>query len=240
MRNYILLFFVFFSSLIYSQNNEINCDSLYSKYFSGCWTVEKIPKIIIGMDSLTSIVNSPETLEASDSFIKIYVMTIVDTLGNPLCTRILWGLTEEYDRKVLKTVRLQKFKPAYLRNKPIMMLTVLPIKIKVTSISDESFFYGEWCESKLLEVEDPNYITKKRPVLDSTTSTGNKITFLQDSVYRYTVGNSIYGGKYWYDVDQQYLYLSKPDQPGFDKFKVFYFNKKLFLRSSSGRMKFFL
>jgi len=237
MRLRISLFFLIFSSLVYSQNDEINCDSLYSKYSGKCWVVEKIPELIIGMDSLWSIINFPEALRTSDSFITIYVMTIVDTSGIPLCTKILRGLTEEYDTKALKTLSVQKFKPAYIRNKPIMMLTVIPIRIKVIPISGESFFYGEWIESKILELEDPNNVIKKHPIIDSTIATGNGITFLQDSTYLYTMGNNVYKGKYWYDVDQRYLYLSRTDQLGFDRFQVFYFKKKLFFRSLSGKMK---
>ena len=236
---YILLFILICLPLKkFAQNNEINCDSMVSEFLSkGGYTVDKAPEVKIGLDSLWSIINFPNTLKKNDQFVTIYLLTIIDTIGNPICTKILRGLTEELDLKALHTVTSLNFTPAYLRNKAITLLTTIPVRIKVDFIKDESYFYGEWQQSEIVQVEDSHYLNKKTIYPDSLIYGGAKITFLSDSLFQYALNNKVVEGKYWIDIKNRVLYMSRVDHPGFDRYEVFYLNGKLILRSKTGRNK---
>lgn len=234
----LLLIFIFSPSKSFTQNSQLNCDSIFSEFLSrGHYTVESAPELQIGLDSLWAIVNFPNKLTETDPYITIYLLTIIDTMGFPICIKILRGLTEELDLKSFNTVAKLKFTPAYHRKVPIEIMNTISVRIKVDPIEHESFFYGKWWETEIYQIEDSNYLNKKNRYPDSLTSKSQKITFRKDSVYLRINNNEVSEGKYWIDVVNRTFYMSRLDRPGFDRYEVFYKNGKLILRAPSGKYR---
>ena len=76
----------------YSQFFENSgCDSIFSIY-SGCFTVDKTPEIIGGLDSLQSKIIYPQEALKNNIEGKVYILAIIDSTGTLLCSNVIKGL----------------------------------------------------------------------------------------------------------------------------------------------------
>ena len=122
-----LIVLILCSITIYSQNNSINCDSIIFKEDRGCVYYEKMPELIGGLDSLQSRLVYPQ--EAIENKIegKVYVIVVVDSLGNQLCARVIKSLGYGCDEESLRLIRTSKFLPGIHRGNPYTMPLSIPI-----------------------------------------------------------------------------------------------------------------
>lgn len=129
-----LIVLVFCSITIYSQNNSINCDSIIFKSNRGCIWYDKMPEPVGGLDSLLSRLIYPQ--EALENKIegKVYVVVVIDTLGNQLCSKVIKSLGYGCDEEVLRVVKTFRFTPGILGGKPYTMPVSIPI---VFSLKDK-------------------------------------------------------------------------------------------------------
>ncbi len=122
-----IIFILLFTIDHYCQFEDIVCDSIFSTY-NGCYTVEKVPEVVGGLDSLLSRMTYPS--KALDNKIegKVYVLVIIDSTGALLCSKVIKGIGYGCDEEALSLVRTSKFKPAISRGKPYTMLLSISIK----------------------------------------------------------------------------------------------------------------
>jgi protein TonB len=124
------LFIFLLPSVIYSQTDSINCEKLY--YSFGCMAVLSMPEMIGGLDSLQMRLKYPK--EAWDNNIqgKVYVQCIIDTLGFPICAKVVKGLGYGCDQEALKLVLTSHFIPAIQRNHRYVQVPVsIPVIFKI-------------------------------------------------------------------------------------------------------------
>lgn len=123
----ILFVLIFFSIAIYSQNNSINCDSIIFREDRGCVYYEKMPELIGGLDSLHSRLVYPQ--EAIENKIegKVYVIVVIDSTGEQLCSRIIKSLGYGCDEEALRLIETSKFLPGVHKGKTYTMFVSIPI-----------------------------------------------------------------------------------------------------------------
>jgi protein TonB len=122
-----LIILILISIDVYCQNGSINCDSIIFKEDRGCVYYEKMPELIGGLDSLQSRLVYPQ--EAIENKIegKVYVIVVVDSLGNQLCARVIKSLGYGCDEESLRLIRTSKFLPGIHRGNPYTMPLSIPI-----------------------------------------------------------------------------------------------------------------
>jgi protein TonB len=120
-----LIVLIFFSIAIYGQNNSINCDSLISFYTDNIlW---KVPEVVGGLDSLQLKLIYPEKAKENKIEGRVYVLAIIDTIGNEICSKVIKGLGYGCDEEALRLVKTSKYYPGLTRDKPTTALIVIPI-----------------------------------------------------------------------------------------------------------------
>ena len=130
MRKIILLFLFPFVSAYSQYFHKPNCDSIFSS-FSGCYTFEKMPELIGGLDSLQSMLIYPKEALKNNIEGKVYVLTIIDSSGALLCSKVIKGLGYGCDTEAIRLVNNSKFNPAFSRGKPYATPFTIPIKFVI-------------------------------------------------------------------------------------------------------------
>jgi protein TonB len=133
---YILIIIIFFSINVYCQIGSINCDSIIFNENIGCVYYEKMPELIGGLDSLQSRLIYPQRALENKIEGKVYVIVVVDSLGNQYCTRVIKGLGYGCNEEALRLVRTSKFIPGIFRGKPYTMPMSIPIVFNLKSIKE--------------------------------------------------------------------------------------------------------
>jgi len=126
---FVLLFFI--QSNLFPQSNTIDCSSI----FSGCFAVEKMPVLIGGLDSLHFRLIYPQEALKHNIEGKVYVLVAVDTLGNPVCAKIIKGIGYSCDEEALRLVNTSKYTAGEQRGKPV----VVPMAISIVFTIDDNF-----------------------------------------------------------------------------------------------------
>ena len=109
---------------------DSDCDSIFSS-FTGCWTFEKAPEIIGGIDSLQLRLIYPQQALENKIEGKVYVLTIIDSSGALLCSKIIKGIGYGCDEEALRLVNSSKFNPAISRGKGYATPFSIPIKFEI-------------------------------------------------------------------------------------------------------------
>jgi protein TonB len=123
-----------YSINIYCQNGSINCDSIIYKEDRGCLYVEKMVELVGGLDSLQSRLKYPAKALENNIEGKVYVIVVIDSIGNQLCAKVIKSLGYGCDEEALRLVKTSKFIPGTLRGKPYTMPVSIPI---IFSLTDE-------------------------------------------------------------------------------------------------------
>lgn len=124
-----LLFVLFFfiQANFFPQSTTIDCDSLQSR----CFSVEKMPVIIGGMESLhLRLIYPPEALKHKIEG-EVYVLVTIDSLGNPFCARIIKGIGYACDEEALRLVNSSRYTAGEQRGKPVVITMSIPIVFKI-------------------------------------------------------------------------------------------------------------
>ncbi len=129
MRSF--LFIGFISINIYCQNSSINCDSLIS-FYSGHFAIEKMPKLIGGLDSLQSRLIYPKQAIENNIEGKVYILVIIDSTGKQNCAKVIKDLGYGCDEEAQYLINSTKFYPGLVRNKPITTILAIPIIFSLT------------------------------------------------------------------------------------------------------------
>ena len=131
----LLLFIVLFSINIYCQTSSVNCDSLIYEEHRGCLYVETMAEPVGGIDSLQSRLIYPTKALENNIEGKVYVIVVIDSIGNQFCTKVIKSLGYGCDEEALRLVKTSKFIPGTLRGKPYTMPVSIPI---IFSHTDEN------------------------------------------------------------------------------------------------------
>lgn len=127
----LLIILGFFSINIYCQTSSANCDSLFSVY-SGCWTVEKMPELVGGLDSLQSRLIYPKQAIENNIEGKVYVLVIIDSTGKQNCAKVIKGLGYGCDEEALYLINTSKFHAGLLRYKQCTLPVSIPVIFSLT------------------------------------------------------------------------------------------------------------
>ena len=122
---FVLLFFI--QSNFYPQSDSIDCSSLQS----GCFSVEKMPAIIGGLDSLHLRLIYPTEAIKYKIEGEVYVLVTIDSLGNPFCAKIIIGIGYGCDEEALRLVNSSKYTAGEQRGKPVVITMSIPIVFKI-------------------------------------------------------------------------------------------------------------
>lgn len=128
-----VLILVLFSTGIYCQSSSINCDSLYVIHY-GDFVVQKGPELVGTLDSLQLRLIYPQQAVENNIEGKVYVIVVVDSAGNQLCTKVIKSLGYGCDEEALRLVKSSKFLPGLIKGKPYTMPVSIPI---VFSLKDK-------------------------------------------------------------------------------------------------------
>ena len=125
MKTMAFIFLISISAL--AQSEPLNCDSIIFHTHRGFVAYDKMPEPIGGLDSFHSRLKYPK--EALDKNIegKVYVIVVIDTIGNPYCARVFKSLGYGCDEEALKLIRTTKFLPGVWKGKPYNMQVTIPI-----------------------------------------------------------------------------------------------------------------
>jgi TonB family protein len=123
----ILIVLIFTSMTIYCQDGPINCDSIIFRQDIRTVYYDKMPELIGGLDSLQSRLKYPK--EALDKNIegKVYVIVVIDTIGNQHCARVIKSLGYGCDEEALRLIQTSKFIPGIWKGKPYTMPISIPL-----------------------------------------------------------------------------------------------------------------
>jgi len=122
----ILIVLIFLSINIYCQDSSINCDSLFYLYSQDIG-VDKVPELIGGLDSLQSRLVYPTMAKENNIEGKVYILSIIDSTGEPICTKVIKGIGNGCDAEALRLIKTASFFPASVRSKPITCIIAIPI-----------------------------------------------------------------------------------------------------------------
>ena len=107
------------------KNKQVNCDSLLSILNRKGVLIDKYPSLLKPLNGIENeflSIIKPNRLENS-----IYVIIIIDTLGDVCCAKILKGTNTEMDTVALKYATTLKFSPAEYRGKKKSLPVVIPL-----------------------------------------------------------------------------------------------------------------
>jgi TonB family protein len=133
--NKFFIIFLFLSALTFSQVDSSECEKL-NEYFQeksnvhSVW-VEHMPEMIGGFDSLNSLIHYPASALKDSVEGKVYILVVIDSLGNPICPSVIKAVNPALDNEALRVVMLMRFKPALYRGKPVTTPIALPIVFKL-------------------------------------------------------------------------------------------------------------
>jgi len=122
---FVSLFFI--QANLFPQSDSIDCSSLQS----GSFSVEKMPFIIGGLDSLHLRLIYPTEAIKHKIEGKVYVLVTIDSLGNPFCTKIIRGIGYGCDEEALRLVNSSKYTVGEQRGKPVVITMSIPIVFKI-------------------------------------------------------------------------------------------------------------
>jgi TonB family protein len=133
MKTLILISVISFNML--AQIETINCDSIIfsEKGMADVW-FEKMPELIGGLDGLQSRLIYPKKAIENKIEGKVYVIVVIDSTGNQLCSRVIKSLGYGCDEEALRLIQTSKFLPGFHIGKHYTMFISIPI---VFSLKDE-------------------------------------------------------------------------------------------------------
>jgi periplasmic protein TonB len=123
----IVLIIIFFSMTIYCQNGTMNCDSIIFKEDIRTVYYDKMPELNGGLDSLQSRLIYPPKAKENKIEGKVYVIVVIDTIGNQHCARVIKGLGYGCDEEALRLIQTSKFLPGINKGKPYIMPVSIPV-----------------------------------------------------------------------------------------------------------------
>ncbi len=122
---FVLLFFI--QANFFPQSDSIDCNPLSF----GCISVEKMPAIIGGQDSLQLRLIYPTEAIKNKIEGKVYVLVTIDSLGNPFCAKIIKGIGYGCDVEALRLVNSSKYTAGEQRGKPVVITMSIPIVFQI-------------------------------------------------------------------------------------------------------------
>lgn len=105
----------------------INCDSLLFPNYRGYFTLETMPEPVGGYASLQSRLVYPQEAIENNIEGKVYVIVVIDSMGNQLCARVIKNLGYGCDEEALRLVQTSEFTPGTLRRKPYTAPVSIPV-----------------------------------------------------------------------------------------------------------------
>jgi len=122
---FVSLFFI--QANFFPQSASIDCSSLQSE----CFSVEKMPAILGGLDSLHLRLIYPTEAIKHKIEGKVYVLVTIDSLGNPFCAKIIKAIGYGCDEEALRLVNSSKYTAGEQRGKPVVITMSIPIVFKI-------------------------------------------------------------------------------------------------------------
>jgi TonB family protein len=135
-KNFYLFYFLYFlsiNSFIYSQQDSLDCQKLRDSLnvesgFDREYWGWQFPDLIGGIEGLQKRLKYPEEAIKNNIEGKVYVNIIIDSLGKPLCPKIVrkhlgYGCEEEAIRLVMES----NFTPALMKNRRRTLQIIVPI-----------------------------------------------------------------------------------------------------------------
>ncbi len=122
---FVLLFFI--QANFFPQSDTIDCNPLSF----GCISIEKMPAIIGGLDSLHLRLIYPQEALKHKIEGKVYVLVTIDTLGSPYCAKIIKGIGYGCDEEALRLVNSSEYTAGEQRGKPVVITMAIPIAFKI-------------------------------------------------------------------------------------------------------------
>lgn len=145
-----LIFIILFTSAIHSQTDEkninihnydnssvkttpsdSNCSKIFDRY-SGCYFIDKAPKMLTNSDSLKSWLKYPQEALAHKIEGTVYVKILLDTTGLPICEMVIKGLPYGCNEEAIRLTKRLRFSPAMQIHKKVILPFVIPINFKLT------------------------------------------------------------------------------------------------------------
>lgn len=127
------------SSFTFSQTDSSECTKLYAQFSEEsfpCRSIERMPEPIGGIDIIQSLLNYPAAAKKDSIEGKVYVLVIIDSLGNVLCPKIIKSADQLLDQEAIRVVRQLRFIPAMNRGKKEAIKLVIPILFKLNQDSE--------------------------------------------------------------------------------------------------------
>lgn len=93
--------------------------------------IDIMPQIIGGLDSLEMKINYPLNAYRNKIEGKVYILAMIDTLGNPLSAEIIKGIGYGCNEEAIRLIMLAKFTPAIDNGKKIKCQISIPIRFKL-------------------------------------------------------------------------------------------------------------
>jgi len=122
---FVLLFFI--QANFFPQSDTIDCNPLSF----GCISIEKMPAIIGGLDSLHLRLIYPQEALKHKIEGKVCVLVTIDTLGSPYCAKIIKGIGYGCDEEALRLVNSSEYTAGEQRGKPVVITMAIPIAFKI-------------------------------------------------------------------------------------------------------------
>ncbi len=122
---FVLLFFI--QANFFPQSDTIDCNPLSF----GCISIEKMPAIIGGLDSLHLRLIYPQEALKHKIEVKVCVLVTIDTLGSPYCAKIIKGIGYGCDEEALRLVNSSEYTAGEQRGKPVVITMAIPIAFKI-------------------------------------------------------------------------------------------------------------
>jgi periplasmic protein TonB len=139
----IISFFVHLTTVCQTSNSD---DSSFSYgYGPLCYSYEKLPEVVGGLESIQSRLTYPELAKNLRIEGKVYILVSLDSLGNLESAVVIKGLGFDFDEEALRVVRSSIFTPGYTRQlinpgipgdrtyrlRPVKSMLTIPVTFKL-------------------------------------------------------------------------------------------------------------